>query len=192
MVSKKLLGIAACALGLFLVVAAVAQMAPDKSKRPSPPGTARFTFADGKKITIDYSRPKINDPKSGQPRKIFGGVVPFGEPWRTGANEATSFVSDTDLTIAGTKVPAGKYTLYTVPAENGPWKLVISKKTGQWGIPYPGPEYDLVRLNMNTEKLKAPVQQFTISFDKRGPNAGVMKLEWENTGASVDFSEANK
>ncbi len=189
--SKKVLGFAACALALVLVVAATAQMS-DKSKRPSPPGTAQFTFADGKKITVDYSRPMVRDPKTGQPRKIFGGLVPYGEPWRTGANEATSFVTDADLTIAGTKVPAGKYTLYTVPEQSGPWKLIISKKTGQWGIPYPGPEYDLARLNMNTEKPKAPVQQFTISFDKRGPNAGVMKLEWENTGASVDFSEANK
>ncbi len=170
----------------LLALTAVAQQ--DKSKRPSPPGTAEFTFADGKKITIEYSRPKVNDPKSGQPRKIFGGLVPYGEVWRTGANEATSLVTDANLDIGGTQVPAGKYTLYTLPGE-GAWKLIISKKTGQWGIPYPEGE-DLARIDMKKEITKEPAQQFTISFDKRGPEAGVLKMEWENTRASVDVKEA--
>ena len=183
-------GIAACALLLTLVLVAQSSAQQDKSKRPSPPGTATFKFDDGKTITINYSRPKINDPKSGQPRKIYGGLVPYGEPWRTGANEATSFVTQANLTIGGTAVPAGSYTLYILPAESGPWKLIISKKTGQWGIPYPGEGSDLARINMQTTKTPSTVQEFTISFDKRDPSAGVMKFDWENTSASVDFSEA--
>lgn len=182
-------GIAACSLMLALTLQSSAQQ--DKSKRPSPPGTASFKFDDGKTITINYSRPKINDPKSGQPRKIYGGLVPYGEVWRAGANEATSFVTQADLTVGNTKVPAGNYTLYILPAENGPWKLIISKKTGQWGIPYPGEASDLARIDIQTAKTPATVQEFTISFDKRSPNAGVMKFDWENTSASVDFSEAN-
>lgn len=166
--------------------------APDKSKRPSPPGQATFTFADGKKITIDYSRPKMRDPKSGEPRKIFGEVVPFGEPWRTGANEATTFVTNADLTVGGTNVPAGSYTLYTLPQENGDWKLIISKKTGQWGIPYPGESEDFARIGMKSEQLSHVVDPFTISFEKQGPNAGILKIAWEKTQASVEFSEANK
>ncbi len=193
--------IAVVTLLLMFVLAASAQTVPPqegpaqpaaKAPRPrlSPPGTAEFKFADGKTITVKYSRPLIRDPKTGAPRKIMGGLVPYGQVWRTGANEATSFVTTADLEVGGTKVPAGSYTLYTLPEENSPWKLIISKKTGQWGIPYPGPEQDLARIDMKMGKLPETLQQFTISFDQRGPAAGVMKLEWENTSAAVDFSEA--
>ena len=77
----------------------------------SPPGTATFTFADGKTITVDYSRPSVKG------RTIFGGLVPFGKVWRTGANSATTLKTNTDLTIGGTSVPAGTYTLYSIPEE---------------------------------------------------------------------------
>jgi hypothetical protein len=189
-----------CGLALLLALAASAQTSPQMpmgqsnaaapKAKPSPPGSAELTFQDGKTVTIKYSRPKIRDPKTGQPRKIMGGLVPYGQVWRTGANEATSLVTTADLDIAGTRVPAGSYTLYTLPQENGPWKLIISKKTGQWGIPYPGEGEDFVRIEMQTGKTPDTVDQFTISLEKRGPNAGVLKLAWENTEASVDFSEA--
>jgi hypothetical protein len=160
----------------------------DKSKRPSPPGTAQCQFDDGKKVTIDYSRPHVRDPKTGEERKIYGGVVLWDKVWRTGANEATTFVTDANLNVGGTAVPAGSYTLYTVPSE-GQWKLVISKKTGQWGIPYPGEGEDLARVNMKSEPLSSPVEQFTISFDKTGPSACRLKMDWEKTRAWVDISQ---
>ena len=188
---STLLGITTCGLMLIFVLAQTSFAQRDKSKRPSPPGTATFNFVDGKTITIDYSRPKINDPQTGQPRKIYGGLVPYSEPWRAGANEATSFVTTANLTIGSTSVPAGSYTLYILPVESGAWKLIISKKTGQWGIPYPGAADDLARIDMKTAKTPATVQQFTISFDKRGPNSAVMKFDWENTSASVELTEAN-
>ena len=182
-----LYGVAACALMLAIVLPAAQSSAQqDKSKRPSPPGTATFTLADGKTITINYSRPKMRR------RKIYGGLVPYGEVWRAGANEATSFVTQSNLLVGGTTVPAGSYTLFILPQENGPWKLIVSKKTGEWGIPYPGEQFELARINMKTANTPAAVQDFTISFDKRGPRAGVMKFDWENTSASVDFSEGNK
>ena len=181
-----LYGIAACALMLAVVFPAARSSATRKSKRPSPPGTATFTLADGKTITIDYSRPKMRG------RKIYGGLVPYGEVWRAGANEATSFVTQSNLLVGGTAVPAGSYTLFILPQQSGPWKLIVSKKTGEWGIPYPGEQYDFARIDMKTATTPAALQEFTISFDKRGANAGVMKFDWENTSASVDFSEANK
>jgi len=174
------------AILLILGVTLYAQQ--DKSKRPSPPGQASLTFADGKKITIDYSRPKIKDPKTGQSRKIFGSLVPYGEVWRTGANEATSFVTDADLMVGSAHVPAGQYTLYTLPQESG-WKLIISKKTGQWGTPYPGEGEDLARVDMKVQKLTSPVDPFTISLDKTGDKAAVLKVAWENTQGSVDITE---
>src|SRR6266404_5493918 len=94
---------------LLLASVATVSVAPqDKSKRPSPPGQAQGTSAKGKKITIDCGRPSMRG------RKIYGELVPWNQEWRTGANEATTFVTDTDVTVAGTKVPAGNYTLYTV------------------------------------------------------------------------------
>lgn len=165
---------------LFAVSFAFGQAA-DKSKRPSPPGQAQCAFQDGKKITIDYSRPSMKG------RKIYGGLVPYDQEWRTGANEATTFVTDTDVTVGGTKVPAGNYTLYTLPSEKG-WQLIISKKTGQWGIPYPGKEDDLARIPMKTSALKTPVEQFTIGFDKKAKEC-TLHLDWEKTRASIQITE---
>src|SRR5262249_19937899 len=94
----------------------------DKSKRPSPPGTADVTLK-GRKITIEYSRPFLKGRHVGQE------LAPFGQVWRTGANEATSFVTEGDVKVGGANVPAGSYTLYSLPSE-GTWKLIINKQTG--------------------------------------------------------------
>ena len=170
---------------LTLTIAAAAQQ--DKSKRPSPPAHAQCKFTDGKTINVDYSSPRINDPKTHQPRKIYGGLVPYGQVWRTGANEATTFVTDTDVTIGGKDVPAGSYTLFTTPNQDK-WTLVISKKTGEWGIPYPGEGDDLARVDMQVSKTPSPVENFTILFDQKDGNC-TMHLSWENTQASVQFVE---
>ncbi len=192
MKGSTLYGMLFCAALIGAVLVAQGSAQQDKSKRPSAPGKATFAFADGKTVTIDYSRPKIRDPHTGQPRTIYGGLVPYGEVWRAGANEATTFVTTANLDVSGTKVPAGNYTLFILPEQGGAWKLIISKKTGEWGIPYPGQQDDLARIDMKTDKTPATVQEFTISFEKRGPNAGVVNFDWENTRASVDFSEANQ
>jgi hypothetical protein len=160
-----------------------AQQAPAAKQPLSPRGQATFSFEDSKKITVDYGRPYMRE------RKIMGGLVPYGKVWRTGANAATSFVTEAPLDMGGTMVPAGSYTLYTLPSEDG-WKLIINKQTGQWGTEY-NQSQDLARIDMKTTKLSSPVDQFTISFEKQGPNAGIMKLEWEDTSAAVNFSEAN-
>ena len=169
------------AVALFLAVATLAAQQADKSKRPSPPGTAEFTFADGKKVTINYSRP------SAKGRKIVGGLVPYDQVWRTGANEATSLKSDADLVIGGTTVPAGSYTLYSLPSQSA-WKLIINKQTGQWGTQYDQSQ-DLARVDMNVTQLSQPVEQFTISFEKSGGDVAKLNLEWEKTRASVDVQE---
>ncbi len=170
---------------ITLTVAATAQQ--DKSKRPSPPAHAQCKFADGKTINVDYSSPRVSDPKTHQPRKIYGGLVPYGKVWRTGANESTTFVTDTDVTIGGKDVPAGSYTIFTVPNEDK-WTLVISKKTGEWGTDYPGEDNDLARVDMTASKTSAPVENFTIAFDQKGDSC-TMHLDWENTRASVDITE---
>jgi uncharacterized protein (DUF2141 family) len=185
---------------LLLVVSAAAQTAPQpcssvkadekKAARPSPPGCTDAKFSDGKMVSIQYSRPNINDPKTHQPRVVWGTLVPWGQEWRMGANEATTFVTDTDLDVGGTKVPAGSYTLDLLPQQNGPWKLIINKTTGNWGIPYPGAASDLARIDVKTSKLPTTVQQFTLTLDPPKGNATKLNIDWENTRATVDIKEA--
>ena len=105
-------------------------------------------------------------------RKIMGQLVPYGKIWRTGANEATGFVTDTDLDIGGTKVPAGKYTLYTLPGESS-WQLVINKQTGQWGTEY-DEKQDLARIPLKVGKTSSPVETMKFSFDGSGGTSTTM------------------
>lgn len=159
----------------------------NKAQRPSPPGTAELTL-DGKTITVDYSRPKIADPKTGQPRTIMGGLVPYGEVWRAGANEATTLKTEGDLTVSGTRVPAGTYTLFTIP-EPDKWTLIISKKTGEWGTPYPGESDDFARVPMSVQHLDHVVDPFTITLlPKSGSKAAQLCLAWERTQACADIA----
>jgi Protein of unknown function (DUF2911) len=162
----------------FASVALLAQQ--DKASRPSPPAKAECKLANGKTVTVDYSSPRAKG------RKIFGGLVPYGQVWRAGANEATTFVTTTDMNVGGKAVPAGSYTIFAIPGEDK-WTLVISKKTGEWGTAYPGAENDLARIDMKVSKTSAPVENFTIAFDKAG-NGCTMRMEWENTRASVDVT----
>lgn len=167
---------------LFPVVVLTAFLIAQEQKKPlSPPGQASVTFADGKMVTIDYSRPSMRN------RKIFGGLVPYDQVWRTGANAATSLKTNVDLNIGGTNVPAGNYTLYTLPGMNS-WQLIINKQTGQWGTEY-NKDQDLARIPMKVTQRSAGLELFTISFDKTGGNSATLKLEWENTIASVDVKE---
>jgi len=164
---------------LTITILTLAQQ--DKSKRPSPAANAQCQFSDGKSVKVDYSSPRAKG------RKIFGDLVPFGQVWRTGANEATSFVTDTNLSAGGKDIPAGNYTIFTVPAPDK-WTLIINKKTGEWGIPYKYESDELARVDMSVSKTSGPVENFTIAFDQKG-NACTMRMEWENTRAQVDLSE---
>jgi hypothetical protein len=168
------------ALIATLALASIALVAQqDKSSRPSPPAKAECKLPNGRTVTVDYSSPRAKG------RKIFGGLVPYGQIWRAGANEATTFVTTGDISVGGKPVPAGKYTIFTVPAEDK-WTLVISKKTGEWGTAYPGPDNDLARIDMKVLKTSAPVENFTIAFDPSG-NGCTLRMEWESTRASVDI-----
>jgi hypothetical protein len=172
------LAVAFLTLGLMAVLGS-AQM--DKASRPSPAAKANYNLADGKTITVDYSSPRAKG------RKIFGGLVPYGEVWRAGANEATTFVTTDDVMVGGTHVPAGSYTLFVIP-DKAKWTLVISKKTGEWGIPYPGADSDLARVDMKASTLPSAVENFTITFGKAQKGCSLI-MEWETTRASVDITK---
>ena len=141
----------------------------------SPRDTLRTSVA-GANFTVTYSRPA----KRG--RAVFGGIVPWGEVWRTGANEATHFHTDKNLVIEGASVPAGTYTLWTIPRPDG-WTLIINKQTGQWGTIYDSAQ-DLARVEMHVEPLEATADQFVISVEPMEAGA-VLRLKWDDREAWV-------
>lgn len=166
---------------LVMTTCAFAQKdAKDKSQRPSPPASASCDLGSGKTIKTDYSSPRMKG------RKIYGGLVPYGAIWRTGANDATTLVTSADITVGGTAVPAGSYTIFTVPGADK-WSLVISKGTGEWGTEYPGADKDLARVDMKVSPLSSSVENFTIAYDKTATGC-TMRLDWESTSASVAIS----
>ena len=183
---KKIALVASLLIAMAPLAPAQMNMSKDNSKRPSPPASAECKFSDGKSIKTDYSSPRAKG------RKIFGtvddkAIVPYGQVWRTGANDATTFVADTNVNIGGKSIPAGSYTVFTVP-DSSSWKLIVSKKTGEWGIPYKYESDELGRFDMQVAKISSPVENFTISYDQGGSKC-TMHLEWENTRASIDISE---
>jgi hypothetical protein len=167
-------------LSLSLVAAAPA-IGQDKP-RVSPHETITADIG-GAKVTIVYGRPYTKDPKSGAARKIWGELVPFGKVWRTGADEATLLTTTEGLDIGGTTVPAGTYSLYTLPEAAGA-KLIVNKQTGQWGTKY-DEKQDLVRIDMKKEAVDKPIDQFTIAIEKNPSGGGTLKLTWEHTQYSV-------
>lgn len=167
---------------LTLIVFAISCHAQqDKSKRPSPPASVSLDLGGGKSLTVDYSSPRLKG------RQVGGEVATYGEVWRAGANEATTFVPTADIVVGGTPVPAGHYTLFTLPNKDK-WVLIISKKTGEWGTPYPGASDDFARIDMKVSSLPSSVENFTISFDKSA-SGGTMNLDWGTTRASVAIAK---
>ena len=161
-------------MGVMLIL--FGGMADAQGGRPSPAGTAQVDLK-GKEVKIDYSRPSMRG------RKIMGGLVPYGEVWRTGANEATLLTTGVDLLIGDAKVPAGKYTLFTLPGEKA-WKLIVNKQTGQSGLEYDKAQ-DLARIDMTKSTLGTPVEQFTVELKKTGADSANLVLEWETTRVTV-------
>ena len=145
---------------------------------PSPRDSSTIIIND-KRMSVNYGSPAMRG------RKIMGGVVPYGVVWRTGANAATSFITQTDIVLSGTKIASGFYTLYTLPSSKQ-WKLIISKQTGQWGTVY-NEKFDLARIPLKKTILKQPVEKFTITLECISEKIGVMKLAWEKTQLSVNF-----
>jgi DUF2911 family protein len=141
----------------------------------SPRDTVRATLG-GSALWVDYSRPQ----KRG--RTIFGNVVPWNQVWRTGANAATQFHTDVELVIGNATVPAGTYTLWTLPTPRG-WKLIINKQIGQWGTEY-HMEQDLARVDLRTQRLREPVEQFAIALEAQG-DRGTLRISWDDVEASI-------
>jgi hypothetical protein len=165
----------------FVSVAVVAActIAVAQAQAPKSPHETTKATIDGATITVEYGRPSVRG------RKIMGELVPYGQVWRTGADEATTLTTDKAIQIGGTSVPAGKYTLYTLPGAND-WQLIVNKQTGQWGTVY-DQKQDLARIPLK-KAAAGPVEQLTISIDKNPAGGGVLKIAWENTELTAPFT----
>jgi hypothetical protein len=150
-----------------------------RSKYTSPPANVSTTIA-GKKITIDYYAPSMHG------RKIMGGLVPYGQVWCTGANWATKITSEADLQVGDLKLPAGSYSIWTLPNANE-WTLIINRQTGQFHLDYDSSR-DFGRTKMNLKTLPDPVETFKIDLRADGGNHGTLALDWENTEAFIPFT----
>ncbi len=165
------------ALGLLAAALMTAQTGNRKAtdNAQSPSAEASTTLANGK-VTIEYNAP------SARGRKVEGGLVPYDNWWRLGADNATTLTNSGDIMIGDLRVPKGAHTLYIQASENG-WKLIVNKQTGQWGTVYKSSE-DLGRVDMKTTKLASPVEKLKITLSGSG-SSGMLTVEWGNTKAAV-------
>jgi hypothetical protein len=125
-------------------------------------------------IEIVYSRPGVKG------RTIFGGIVPYGQVWRTGANQATKITFSTPVKLNGADIPAGTYALFTIPGENE-WTIIINKGAAQWGAFQYDEKADVARFKVTPIQLAEQIETFTIEFNRIRDESAVMNLVWDHT-----------
>jgi hypothetical protein len=174
------------ALAAVIAAAAALPMAAQQ-KRISPHETISAVIGErsaGNRVTLTYGRPYTKSPKTGEPRVIWGGLVPWDEAYRLGADEATTLLIQKALVVGTATIPAGAYTLYMVPSETGTSKLVVSTDVGGWGDPV-DVAHDLARVDLKKDALDKPVDQLTLAIDNSPEGGAVLKIMWEATQFSV-------
>jgi len=184
MLKRLLIILSILAIGLLLYSVFVENIF---SPRLSPKDSAKISLND-LDIKIEYNRPSKRE------RDIFGALVPFDQVWRTGANEATTFETNKDLTINGMSLKKGKYTIWTVPMANS-WKVMFNSKQYEWGVnekmqPMWDPNYDVLEIEVATKKIKSTVEKFTIAFDHTTGNLK-LTMAWDSTLIEVPIEVVN-
>ncbi|MDT0646164.1 DUF2911 domain-containing protein [Zunongwangia sp. F260] len=155
--------------------------APNFSKMDSSPmDLALYRDTNEEPVArVIYSRPQRRD------REVFGKLVPYGEVWRTGANEATELTLYKDMQVAGEKIPQGTYTLYTIPNENE-WTVILNRKTLTWGAYEYSSEQDLVRINVPVRKAPNDIEALSMAFQESGNGADLL-IGWDDSYVKVPF-----
>lgn len=192
-------------VGLTICIFALsisAQQPPQQQQQPQQrrisPHEVISSVISNDRVMVIYGRPYTKDPRSGEIRKIWGGLVPFDKIWRTGADEATLITTEVPITLGGATVPAGAYSLWTLPAADGSAKLIVNKQVGQWGLDERGwhkvydQANDIVRADLKKTDLPDSVDQFTIAItsDPDVAGGGLITLKWEKTQFAVPFTLA--
>jgi hypothetical protein len=174
-------------IGFVIILGLIALLYfQNKETRALSPEDQVIFHQDDLTISVRYNRPK----KRG--REIFGKLVPYDKVWRTGANEATVFETNKDLTIEGTVLKAGTYSLWTIPGEET-WTVIFNSEHGQWGINSDGlanrnPDKDVLKVDVLAVRQEREFEIFTIAFEKTGEDAE-MVLIWDKTLVAVPFSD---
>ncbi|MEO1715091.1 MAG: DUF2911 domain-containing protein [Bacteroidota bacterium] len=168
--------------GLVLLLFVAFKVLQSQTKKHSPEATVEFTSGD-LSLNVFYNRPSVKG------RVIFGELVPYGETWRTGANEATTFETNKDLSIQGQTLPAGKYTLWTVPGKSE-WQVIWNREMYSWGVDFSAkasrdPASDALVVTVPAELRENSEEMFTISFEEGSPNQ--MALAWDDVRVRVPF-----
>ena len=163
---------------VFIISTSLAAAA--EKKAPLSPAASSEATIGGKKISVYYHAPSRRN------RVVMGKLVPYGQVWRTGANGATTFQTDSAVIIGTLAVPAGTYSLFTIPGEKE-WTLIVNKQTGQWGTSH-DPEKDLGRVKMSVRRLAQPVETLAIKVKPISGKNGLLAITWENTEASVPLA----
>lgn len=179
---KKVLKWVGIVVGVLAVVLFIAfKFMQANTKKASPEATVNYK-KDDTEVSVFYCRPSKRE------REIFGELVPYGKVWRTGANEATTFTTNKDLTIGGKTLPAGKYTLWTIPQKDK-WTIIFNNKMYDWGVSFGGEasreaSADVLQVDVPAETVATSVEQFEISFDVTQP---ALVLAWDTTKVVVPF-----
>ncbi len=186
---------------LFVATAALCVLSPLSAQNPAPkaapkaastggnsPHETTSAKIDNNRVTLIYGRPNAKSPKTGEVRKIWGGLVPFGKIWRLGSDEATLLITQKDIDLGGATIPAGAYSLFLQPEADGSAKLVVNKQIGQWGIDPYNASTELVRIDLKKGDLSTPVEQFTMSVKKTPDGGGVLRLAWESIEYTAPYA----
>lgn len=169
---KKLLSIAM----LLMLMVSVGEIYAQDKKKPSPAASASGEV-DGVKINVNYHQP------SAKGREIMGGLVPYNEVWRTGANDATTFEISENLMIEGEELPKGKYSLFTIPGEEE-WTIIFNNVAKQWGAYDYNADQDALRVTVPAGETDEFVETFNIAVE-----GDHVVLSWENTEVKFEVSK---
>lgn len=157
------------------ITISVSAMAQDAQPKPSPAATA-IGKVKGATITINYSSPAVKG------RKIWGSLESYDKVWRAGANEATTFETDKDITVEGKALPAGKYSFFLIPKESGTWTAIFNKEAKQWGAYKYDESKDVLRVDVKTKALKATQERLVYKITKTG-----FSLDWDKVSVPVNL-----
>lgn len=175
--------------GVVLALVLIALFVHRYSTKAYSPEDLVVYEADSLELEVFYNRPSKKE------RVIFGELVPYGEVWRTGANEATTFTTNQDLLVDGSLLLAGKYTLWTIPGKES-WKVIFNSKMYPWGIDsdkkaYRDPEFDSLVLEVPTRQMEDPLEQFSIYFENAN-DLVLMNLAWDETRVTLPLQTAKE
>ena len=166
-------------LFLFIPLTLTAQERGNEETRVSPNATVSQTIGTTV-VTITYGRPSVNE------REVFGGLEPFGEVWRAGANEATTITFSDDVEVEGQKLSAGTYGLFMIPREDEEWTVIFNDVPNQWGAYNYNPEEDALRIDVPTED-GVPIEQLMYYFENIEEDSGDVILHWSTVKVPVSI-----